>query len=105
MRAQGAITAPPTSLVGQLLWRDYNNLWGHVVGLPFAEMEGNSYCRQVPWDTDADALALWKEGMTGCTCCRERSERRPGGASGLEGVGVGASEVSARKGLFLGSLS
>ena len=61
----GSVSQPPVSLVGQLLWRDYNTLFGHVVGMKFAEMEGNDYCRQIPWGADEVSLALWKEGNTG----------------------------------------
>jgi cryptochrome len=29
------------------------------------KMEGNKYCRQVPWDDDPTLLKAWKEGRTG----------------------------------------
>jgi cryptochrome len=61
----GSVTQPPVSLVGQLLWREYNYLFGHVVGMNFNKMSGNPYCRQIPWVSDPDALALWKDGKTG----------------------------------------
>eukprot|EP00937_MAST-01D_sp_MAST-1D-sp2_P001644 g1644.t1 len=55
---------PPTSLTGQLLWREFYYLCGH--GTPnYDRMQGNPICRQVPWDDDAALLAAWSEGRTG----------------------------------------
>jgi cryptochrome len=57
-------STPPTSLHGQLYWREFYYTCAH--GTPnFDRMEGNRICRQVPWDEDAELLAAWKEGRTG----------------------------------------
>ncbi|CAB9500349.1 Cryptochrome-1 [Seminavis robusta] len=60
---------PPVSLHGQMLWRDFNNLMAHdankeVPGC-WNKMEGNKYCRQIPWDDDPRLLEAWKTGKTG----------------------------------------
>nr|KAG5702948.1 hypothetical protein BaRGS_034721 [Batillaria attramentaria] len=55
---------PPVSLHGQLLWREMFYTVG--AGTPnFDRMEGNPVCRQIPWDTNPEYLAAWKEGRTG----------------------------------------
>ena len=60
---------PPVSLHGQLLWRDFNNLMAHSANAQnpgsWGRMEGNPYCRDVPWSSDPELLAVWKEGRTG----------------------------------------
>lgn len=56
---------PPVSLHGQLLWRDFNNLIAHDAGESWGQIEGNKYCRPVPWDDDEDFLEKWKNGQTG----------------------------------------
>lgn len=62
-------TAPPVSLHGQLLWRDFNNLIAHAANCrnpgSWGRMEGNPYCRQIPWSHNNDLLDAWKEGRTG----------------------------------------
>ena len=62
---RGASTSkPPTSLHGQLFWREFYYACAH--GTPnYHRMEGNPICRQVPWDDDDALLAAWKEGRTG----------------------------------------
>ena len=60
---------PPVSLHGQLLWRDFNNLIAHATNVrnpgTWGQMEGNHYCRQVPWGDDDALLEAWKKGETG----------------------------------------
>ncbi len=57
-------TAPPVSLMGQLLWRDF--YYTVAFGTPnFDKMQGNAICRQVPWGNDAALLAAWSEARTG----------------------------------------
>lgn len=62
--ANGKHAQPPVSLHGQLLWREFFYLNGHAVP-NFGRMRGNPICRQIPWDTDAEKLAAWKEARTG----------------------------------------
>ena len=55
---------PPTSLHGQLYWREFYYVVAH--GTPnYERMVGNPICRQVPWDDDPALLAAWREGRTG----------------------------------------
>jgi cryptochrome len=55
---------PPTSLHGQLFWREFYYTVAH--GTPnYERMAGNPICRQVPWSEDAELLAAWKEARTG----------------------------------------
>ncbi|KAL3918704.1 MAG: hypothetical protein SGILL_004109 [Bacillariaceae sp.] len=60
---------PPVSLHGQMLWRDFNNLMAHDANKEspgcWNKIEGNKYCRQVPWDDDPQLLEAWKKGQTG----------------------------------------
>jgi cryptochrome len=57
-------SAPPVSLLGQLLWRDF--YYAVALGTPrFDAMAGNPICRQVPWGADAALLAAWEHGRTG----------------------------------------
>ena len=60
---------PPVSLHGQLLWRDFNNLIAHSANAQhpgsWGRMADNPYCREVPWSSDPEMLAAWKEGRTG----------------------------------------
>jgi cryptochrome len=56
---------PPVSLHGQILWRDFNNLMAHSAGATWSRIEGNPYCRPVPWDYDEDMIQKWKKGETG----------------------------------------
>lgn len=60
---------PPVSLHGQLLWRDFNNLIAHAANVrepgSWGVMEGNHYCRQIPWAEDDGLLDAWRSGQTG----------------------------------------
>lgn len=56
---------PPVSLHGQLLWRDFNNLMAHTAGENWGKMDGNKYCRAIPWGHDEKLLEAWKNGRTG----------------------------------------
>lgn len=56
---------PPVSLEGQVLWRDFNNLMAHSAGEKWSQMEGNQYCRFIPWDDNPELLDAWKNGRTG----------------------------------------
>lgn len=57
-------STPPTSLHGQLYWREFYYCSAH--GTPnYERMVGNPICRQVPWDDDAELLAAWREARTG----------------------------------------
>lgn len=60
---------PPVSLHGQLLWRDFNNLIAHAANAQhpgsWGRMQDNPYCREVPWSSNPELLAAWKEGRTG----------------------------------------
>lgn len=57
-------SAPPVSLHGQLLWREF--FYTASVGIPnFNKMKDNSVCTQVDWDTNTEFLAAWKEARTG----------------------------------------
>uniref|UniRef100_A0A7S2C4N2 Cryptochrome/DNA photolyase FAD-binding domain-containing protein n=1 Tax=Octactis speculum TaxID=3111310 RepID=A0A7S2C4N2_9STRA len=60
---------PPVSLHGQLMWRDFNTLIAYSANAhspgSWGRMEGNKYCRSIPWDTDPALLTAWKEGRTG----------------------------------------
>lgn len=55
---------PPTSLVGQLMWREFYYAVGAAVP-NYDKMEGNSICQQVPWDTNKKFLDAWTHGRTG----------------------------------------
>ena len=62
--AKGKHSAPPVSLEGQLLWREFYYL--AAFGTPnYHKMEGNPICRQIPWTWDEERLAAWEEGRTG----------------------------------------
>lgn len=57
-------SAPPVSLEGQLLWREFFYTVGR--GTPnFDKMAGNPICRQIPWDRNDALLAAWRDGTTG----------------------------------------
>ncbi|GAA6068599.1 cryptochrome-1b isoform X2, partial [Tachysurus ichikawai] len=57
-------SAPPLSLYGQLLWREF--FYTVATNSPrFDKMEGNPICVQIPWDRNPEALAKWAEGRTG----------------------------------------
>ncbi|XP_069132654.1 cryptochrome-1-like [Argopecten irradians] len=57
-------TAPPVSLDGQLLWREFFYTVGSVTP-NFDQMVDNPICIQIPWDTNAELLNAWKQGRTG----------------------------------------
>merc|ERR1712032_1274894 len=67
--AKNSPTKPPVSLHGQLLWRDFSNLCAHSANSQqpgsWGQIENNPFCREVPWSSDPQMLALWKEGRTG----------------------------------------
>ena len=57
-------TQPPTSLEGQLMWREFYYLVAK--GTPnYDKMEGNGICRQIDWSWDKERLAAWEKGATG----------------------------------------
>jgi cryptochrome len=63
-RAAGAHSQPPTSLIGQLLWREMFTSIGAVT--PHYDcMLGNPICRQIDWDDHPELLAAWTTGHTG----------------------------------------
>lgn len=56
--------APPLSLHGQLLWREF--FYCAATKNPnFDKMVGNPICVQMCWDKNAEALAKWANGQTG----------------------------------------
>lgn len=63
-RKGGTHTKPPTSLRGQLLWREFFYAVGSATP-NFSRMQGNPICRQIDWDDDPVKLAAWREGRTG----------------------------------------
>lgn len=48
-RYKGSATEPPTSLLGQLLFRDMYFAAHHALGWKFAQTAGNEHCRFIPW--------------------------------------------------------
>jgi len=68
-RSSAPKSKPPVSLHGQLLWRDFNHLIAHAANKneagSWGQMEGNKYCRPIPWSNDPELLQVWKEGRTG----------------------------------------
>ena len=63
--AKAPLPGPPTSLEGQLLWREY---WYLVAGQTpgqFDSMAGNPLCRQIDWDHSPELVAAWRAGKTG----------------------------------------
>jgi cryptochrome len=63
-RHKGSHSKPPTSLVGQLLWREF--YYACSLGTPnYDKMEGNPNCRTIPWSKDPKLLKAWKNGRTG----------------------------------------
>lgn len=63
-RAAGAHSLPPTSLVGQLLWREMFTTIG-ASAPNYDRMVGNPICRQIDWDDTPELLSAWTEGQTG----------------------------------------
>lgn len=57
-------TKPPTSLEGQLLWREF--FYTVAYATPhFDSMRGNAICKQIPWRRDEVQLAQWRSATTG----------------------------------------
>jgi cryptochrome len=60
---------PPVSLHGQMLWRDFNSLVAHSANKEtpgsWGQIEGNKYCRDIPWSQNERFLDAWKNGKTG----------------------------------------
>jgi cryptochrome len=57
-------TLPPMSLHGQVLWREWFYLCAATTP-NFGKMEGNPYCKQIPWERDEAKVEAWKNGQTG----------------------------------------
>lgn len=57
-------TAPPVSLHGQLLWREFFTMMGATTP-NFGQMVGNPICKQIDWDVDEEFVAAWEEARTG----------------------------------------
>jgi cryptochrome len=57
-------TEPPTSLLGQLYWREFFYTLGAVTP-HYDRMIGNPICRQIPWEENPEMLAAWTEERTG----------------------------------------
>ena len=60
----GRYTRPPVSLEGQLLWREFFYYSSYYTPR-FDHMEGNTRCRQIPWNRDEAMISAWKQGQTG----------------------------------------
>ena len=61
---KGTKTAPPVSLEGQLLWREF--YYAVAAGTPHYHVQaGNPICRQIPWAADPALLAAWTDARTG----------------------------------------
>jgi len=60
---------PPTSLHGQIIWREFNHLIAHSANEAkrgsWSQMQGNIYCRQIPWGDDQKMLDAWRDAKTG----------------------------------------
>lgn len=55
---------PPTSLVGQVMWREF--YYTVAAADPnFDRMLGNAYSLQIPWQENPEHLKAWAEGRTG----------------------------------------
>lgn len=63
-KRKGQHAKPPVSLHGQLLWREFFYAWS-IFNPKFDKMEGNKYCKQIPWGDDPARLLAWKNGCTG----------------------------------------
>jgi cryptochrome len=63
-QANSKHTEPPTSLLGQLYWREFFYMLGAVTPY-YDRMIGNPICRQIPWEENPEMLAAWTEGRTG----------------------------------------
>ena len=63
-QAAGVHSQPPTSLVGQLLWREMFTAVGAATP-NYDRMVGNPVCRQIDWDDTPALLSAWENGHTG----------------------------------------
>jgi len=57
-------SAPPVSLHGQLLWREFFYFSSYTTP-NFDQMIGNPKCRQIPWDHNIEKVSAFKEARTG----------------------------------------
>jgi len=55
---------PPTSLLGQLYFREMSYLMGSSIQ-NFDRQLGNPCCKQIPWEKDSNLLNAWEHGSTG----------------------------------------
>ena len=62
--AAGASPSPPTSLEGQLLWREFYYFQA-INAQHYDTMVGSSVSRQIGWDHDPAKVAAWAEARTG----------------------------------------
>merc|ERR1711939_1070184 len=65
--AKGPHAQPPTSLLGQLYFREMSYLLGRKHGAAFAE-QPSAVCKDIDWDTDNAAekrFEAWEQGKTG----------------------------------------
>ena len=65
--AKGSHAQPPTSLLGQLYFREMSSLLGRFHGASF-DQQPSAVCKDIDWDADAEAekrLQAWEEGKTG----------------------------------------
>jgi len=69
VRSNKTPTKPPVSLKGQLLWRDFNHLMAANANRAepgcWNKMEGNMYCRFIPWGDTEEYVEAWRKGQTG----------------------------------------
>jgi len=60
----GKHTNPPTSLMGQILWREFYYI--NAYGTPnYDKMVDNRICKQIPWKSNPSNLAKWENAQTG----------------------------------------
>eukprot|EP00939_MAST-03C_sp_MAST-3C-sp1_P003760 g3760.t1 len=57
-------SAPPVSMDGQLLWREFYYYVGSNTP-NYDKMEGNPICRNIPWEDNSEHLEAWTNGRTG----------------------------------------
>lgn len=57
-------TKPPTSLIGQLYWREHFYLLGYTTP-NFDQIQGNPICKPIPWEYREDWFLAWERGQTG----------------------------------------
>jgi cryptochrome len=55
---------PPTSLEGQMIWREFYYCVGAATP-NYDKMVGNRICTQIPWDDNKKFLEAWTNGQTG----------------------------------------